>query len=253
MPTCSRSILSETYRRGITGRIVTGADVKNINPRRDRGVPDGHEASRFRRIERREWWLWSSAIAVSLLLTVGLSSFIMPQFWNADDNFMRFSLPQAVRGLLGLVLIFDVYTVFQQLQIHRIRRELMEREELFRLISENAADMLAVVDMEGRRVFNSLAYLKILGYTSEELKASSAMEQVHPEDRASVKAAADKARATGVGTTLEYRIRHKNGTWRVLESTSSVIHGPKGLPEKLVIVNRDITDRKRASEALRLS
>jgi two-component system, cell cycle sensor histidine kinase and response regulator CckA len=210
-------------------------------------------ASKFRRIERREWWLWSSAIIVSLLLTVGLGSFIAPRYWNVDDTFTRFLLPQAVRGLLGLVLIFDVYTVYQQLQIHRIRRQLMEREELFRLISENAADMLAVVDMEGRRVFNSLAYLKILGYTSEELKASSAMEQVHPEDRASVKAAADKARATGVGTTLEYRIRHKNGTWRVLESTSSVIRGPKGLPEKLVIVNRDITDRKRASEALRLS
>jgi two-component system, cell cycle sensor histidine kinase and response regulator CckA len=227
--------------------------VKKIKPRRDRGVPDGHEASRFRRIERREWWLWSSAIAVSLLLTVGLSSFIMPQFWNADDNFMRFTLPQAVRGLLGLVLIFDVYTVFQQLQIHRIRRQLMEREELFRLISENAADLIAVVDMEGRRIYNSMAYQKVLGYSPEELKGSSALGQIHPEDRARVQAAAEEARRTGLGTNLEYRIRHKDGKWLVLESTSSVIRNEKGVPEKLVIVNRDITERKRASEALRLS
>jgi two-component system, cell cycle sensor histidine kinase and response regulator CckA len=224
-----------------------------IKSRSDRGVPDGHEISRFRRIERREWWLWSSAIAVSLLLTVGLSSFIMPQFWNADDNFMRFSLPQAVRGLLGLVLIFDVYTVYQQLQIHRIRRRLLEREELFRLISENAADLIAVVDMEGRRIYNSLAYEKVLGYSPEELKGSSALGQIHPEDRARVQAAAEEARRTGLGTNLEYRIRHKDGTWRVLESTSSVIRNDKGISEKLVIVNRDITERKRASEALRLS
>jgi two-component system, cell cycle sensor histidine kinase and response regulator CckA len=233
--------------------IVTGAVVKKAKLHTDLSVPDGQEASKFRKIERREWWLWSSAIVVSLLLTVGLSSFIMPQFWNADDNFMRFTLPQAVRGLLGLVLIFDVYTVFQQLQIHRIRRQLLEREELFRLISENAADLIAVVDMEGRRIYNSMAYQKVLGYSPEELKGSSALGQIHPDDRARVQAAAEEARRTGAGTNLEYRIRHKDGTWRVLESTSSVIQNPNGVSEKLVIVNRDITDRKRASEALRLS
>ncbi len=223
---------------------------------KSKGQPDERHdetSSRFRRIERREWWLWSSAIMVTLLLTGGLGSFIMPRIWNSEDSFAGVSFPLAVRGLIGLVLIFDVYTVYQQLQIHRIRRQLREREEMFRLISENAADMLAVVDMEGRRIFNSLAYTKVLGYTSEELKASSALEQIHPEDRDRVKAAAETARQTGVGATLEYRIRHKDGTWRDLESTSSVIHNAKRVPEKLVIVNRDITERKRASEALRLS
>jgi PAS domain-containing protein len=56
-----------------------------------------------------------------------------------------------------------------------------------------------------------------------------------------------------VGQTLEYRIRHKNGTWRVLKSTASVIRDAKGAPEKFVIVNRDITERKSAQEALRLA
>jgi PAS domain S-box-containing protein len=222
-------------------------------PQADLAAPLEKTFSRVRRIERREWWLWSSAIVISLLLTVGLGSFIMPRYWISDDSFLRFSLPQAVRRLFGLVLIFDVYTVYQQLQIHRIRRQLMEREEIFRLISENAADMLAVVDMDGRRIFNSLAYRKVLGYTNEELRETSSLEQIHPEDRARVQAAAEAARQTGIGAALEYRIRHKDGTWRVLESTSSVIRGDKGVPEKLVIVNRDITDRKRASEALQRS
>jgi two-component system cell cycle sensor histidine kinase/response regulator CckA len=52
---------------------------------------------------------------------------------------------------------------------------------------------------------------------------------------------------------MEYRIRHKNGTWRVLESTASVIRNAKGKPEKLVIVNRDTTERQLALEALRLA
>jgi two-component system cell cycle sensor histidine kinase/response regulator CckA len=207
----------------------------------------------LRRIERREWQLWIVAILVSLILLSGLMAFILPGLGLQDYKFSLRLLPPVVQGLVALVLIFDLYTIFQQLQIHRMRNRLAEREELFRLISENAADMIAVVDMDGRRIFNSDAYQKILGYTAEDLKNSSSMEQIHPEDRERVKAAAAEARRTGVGKNMEYRFRHKNGTWLVLESTSSVIGNASGVPEKLVIVNRDITARKHASEALRLS
>jgi two-component system cell cycle sensor histidine kinase/response regulator CckA len=235
--------------------ILTGASVKRTRAqnRLEKHSQPNQVPLSFQRIERREWWLWASAIVVTLLLMAGLSSFILPAFRSREDSFLRFYLPQAVRGLVGLVLIFDVYTIYQQLQIHRIRRRLMEREELFRLISENAADMIAVVDMEGRRIYNSLSYQRVLGYSPEELKSSSALEQVHPDDRARLKAAAEEARRTGIGRSLEYRIRHKDGRWLVLESTSSVIHNAAGEPEKLVIVNRDITDRKHASESLRHS
>src|SRR5260370_36352241 len=49
---------------------------------------------------------------------------------------------------------------------------------------------------------------------------------------------------------VEYRWRRKNGDWMVLESFASLIRTEKGEPEKLVIVNRDITERKKAQEAL---
>ena len=75
--------------------------------------------------------------------------------------------------MIGLVLLFDLYTIFQQLQIHRIRRQLLEREQLFRLIGENAADLIAVVDMDGNRIYNSVSYERALGYTIAELKNSS--------------------------------------------------------------------------------
>src|SRR5579871_5233708 len=78
-----------------------------------------------------------------------------------------------VRGLSALVLIFDVYTVYQHFQIHRMRRQVANRDRLFQLITENAADMIAVVDNEGRRLYNSPAYYKLLGYSSDELKATS--------------------------------------------------------------------------------
>jgi PAS domain S-box-containing protein len=207
----------------------------------------------FLRMERREWWLWSAAVTVTLLLTAGLASFLLPALQGDETLFQTDLVHEAVRGLLGLVLLFDIYTLYQQLQIHRMRRRLFEREELSRLISENAADLIAVVDMEGRRIYNSLSYQKVLGYSEEELKSSTDTEQVHPGDRERVKEAAEEARRTGIGRPLEYRIRHKDGSWRVLESTASVVRNSEGVADKLVVVNRDVTDRKRAAEALRRS
>jgi two-component system cell cycle sensor histidine kinase/response regulator CckA len=207
----------------------------------------------FRRLERQEWWLWAAAIVITLLLTIGLASFILPNATLHQNYYAQALLPQAIRGLVGLIFLFDLYTIYQHLLIHRIRKELVEREELFHLISENAADMIAIVDMEGRRIFNSLSYQKVVGYSPEELQASSAFEQIHPDDRERVKSAAEAARRSRIGETLEYRLRHKNGNWLVLESTSSVILNANGDPEKLVIVNRNVTERKRAEEALHRS
>jgi two-component system cell cycle sensor histidine kinase/response regulator CckA len=208
----------------------------------------------FGKMEKREWWLWSAAVAVTLLLTAGLASFLLPGHEGGETDQSTFLLlPQIVRSLVGLVLLFDIYTLYQQLQIHRIRRKMLQREELFRLISENAADLIAVVDTHGNRIYNSLSYNKVLGYSPEELSRSSSFEQIHPDDKERVKEAAAEARITGVGRPLEYRIRHKDGTWRVLDSTASVIRNSKGEPEKIVIVNRDITERKRAVEALQRS
>jgi PAS domain S-box-containing protein len=127
---------------------------------------------------------------------------------------------------------------------------LAEREQLFQLITENAADMIAVIGGNGQRRYNSPAYQKTLGYDPKELEGTSSMDQIHPDDRARVLEASAKARNTGRGERLEYRIRHKDGSWRFLESTSSVITSSEGESDGLVIVNRDITERKRAEEKL---
>jgi PAS domain S-box-containing protein len=205
---------------------------------------------RMRQVEGREWWLWGSAVAVTLVLTFGILSLTFPGFHLPTDGVYSLNLKEWVRGLAALVLLFDIYTVYQQRELQRIRRQLGERERLFQLITENAADMIAVIDRNGQRLYNSPAYQKILGYDPEELAATSSTDQIHPEDRARVLEAAEKARNTGRGERLEYRIRHKDGSWRFIESTASAIRSPEGETEGLVIVNRDITERKRAEEKL---
>jgi PAS domain S-box-containing protein len=206
--------------------------------------------TRMRRVEGREWWLWGFAIAVTLALTLGLISFTFPWLNRETDASYWFDLREWVRALAALVLLFDFYAVYQHLQLHKIRRQLAERDELFQLISENAADMIALVGSDGQRLYNSPAYEKVLGYSPEDLKTTSSFDQIHPDDRPRVLKAAEKARLSGRGERMEYRIRHKDGSWRTLESTASPIPGAKGQTDKLVIVNRDITERKRAEEQL---
>lgn len=85
----------------------------------------------MRGIERREWSLWCSAVLITLLLTVGIASFILPSALARLDAFSTFSLEQVVRGLLALVLLFDVYVIYEQVQINAIRRQLTE--EIYKL------------------------------------------------------------------------------------------------------------------------
>jgi len=143
-----------------------------------------------------------------------------------------------------------VLVIGEELRLYKANRELRKRDEIFQVVTENAADMIALVDMKGRRLYNSPAYKRVLGYSPAELSETSSFEQIHPDDRMRVLEAAREARESGVGKRLEYRIKHKDGSWRVLESLASTIRNASGEVAKLVIVNRDITERKRAEQQL---
>jgi hypothetical protein len=79
--------------------------------------------SRMRQVEGREWWLWGFAVAVTLVLTFGILSFTFPGFHLPVDGPYALTLKEWVRGLAALVLVFDIYTVYQHLQLQRVRRQ----------------------------------------------------------------------------------------------------------------------------------
>ena len=104
--------------------------------------------SHMRRIERREWWLWSSAVMVTLLLLFGIASFAFPALLSQTDANYSFSINHSIRGLVGLVLIFNVYVVYQQLQINRIRRQVTDQVFAVDKVEELAEEVykMAVLD-----------------------------------------------------------------------------------------------------------
>ncbi len=115
----------------------------------------------MRVIERRDWWLWSCAVLITLVLTVAIISFVLPTLHARWSEFNSAPVSDTVLGLVGLVLIFDIYTVYQHFQVQLVRKQLIVREELFRLITENAADMIAVVSVGGERLYNSPSYARV--------------------------------------------------------------------------------------------
>lgn len=100
------------------------------------------------RLERQDWWLWSAAVAVMLLLTVAVVSMSLPTLMAERGSFFQFHMEQSVRGLVGLVLIFNLYTIYQQLLIKRLRGQLAEQIELMAglRLRANEYHQLAMVD-----------------------------------------------------------------------------------------------------------
>jgi PAS domain-containing protein len=114
--------------------------------------------TQVRDIERREWWLWTFAVTLTIALAIGIVALSFPEYQAGLKASFWSDLRERVRGLAALVLLFDIYTVFQHFQLQRLRKQFAEKSELFELITENADDMIAVVDRSGKRLYNSPSY-----------------------------------------------------------------------------------------------
>ncbi len=127
----------------------------------------------MRRMEHREWWLWSYAMSVTILLTVAIATFVFPELLSQASDAYSFAIVHAVRGLVGLVLIFNVYVVYQQVQINRIRRQVTEQA-----FSVDKAGMLAE---EAYRVavMDSLTSLYNRRYARQRLQDEMMRSQRH--------------------------------------------------------------------------
>ena len=135
----------------------------------------------------------------------------------------------------------------------RVAEEASRKSEaMFLLISENVGDMIAVTDAEGKRLYNSPYYAKVFGIPTGELQGSDAFGQIHPEDREKVRHVFEQTIESGMGQRLEYRFLLADGSVRYIESLGNYVPGDHGDLGKLVSISRDITDRKRDEESLRL-
>ena len=129
----------------------------------------------------------------------------------------------------------------------KLFEERSRSEEHFRSIIELGSDVISILDDAAIVRYESPSIERVLGYTPEELVGRAALELIHPDDLPAVgEALAGVIADPGVTGRVEFRFRHKNGSWRVMEGIG------KASPDIGVIVtSRDVTERTQAEDSLR--
>ncbi len=125
---------------------------------------------------------------------------------------------------------------------------LRQSEERFRRVVENALDIITILDTDGKIHYESPSVGKVLGYSPTQLIGQNFFEYIHPDDL-------DKAFQGIINAlqnpqkvlTSEFRCRHQQGSWRILETISQQFIDNSPEP-KIIINSRDITERKRLDE-----
>jgi diguanylate cyclase len=104
--------------------------------------------ARLQHLDRRQWRLWSTTVSVVLLLTLGVASFAFPAMLDHDQGTYSLFLNQAVRALVGLVLVFSVYLVYQQTQIMRLHHQVADQIQSLAKVESLASEVykLAALD-----------------------------------------------------------------------------------------------------------
>lgn len=150
----------------------------------------------------------------------------------------------------GLVVRFRNIDIDGHKQIEEIEQQ---GEDYYRSLIENSSDVIMVINADGTIRYRSPSHQRMFGFTTDELIGKSAFDHIHPDD---VKRVTDifahGLEIPGFTDTLEFRISHKDGSYRHIQLTgTNLLHNPS--VRGIILNYSDITDRKRAEEALRES
>jgi PAS domain S-box-containing protein len=138
----------------------------------------------------------------------------------------------------------------EEQRLRQTQDALQENRERFRQITENVADLILMVDLSGRCMYSNPAYVATVG----RLGASSEdnmFRDIHPDDQAAVRDLFHETVRTGIAARAEYRLLRSDGSVRHVESQNSVVRNSAGAVTQVLIVARDVTERRTADEQIR--
>lgn len=183
---------------------------------------------------------------------LGLGLFIGMFQIALTANAVGLDWPVEMQGLIPALLLMNggaTVALGILLQARRkrsgIARELAEREASFRTLTEQLPVIIyrAALDDLSTTIYASPG-VSLLGYSVEEWTADPERwaKSLHPEDSARVLATFSEDRQHHRPTEVSYRLRHKDGSWRVILDTAQVVHDADGKPLYLQGVMTDVTD-----------
>ena len=132
----------------------------------------------------------------------------------------------------------------------RDRRALVESEAHFRLLAENSTDVITRHSADGTCLYASPALREVLGREPAELEGSLAIESVHPEDAGRLLDAHVDLLRSGSGTTVRYRMAHRDGRWVWVETVMRPVRASDGWVLEMQSSTRDVTARVESEQRL---
>ncbi len=169
-----------------------------------------------------------------------------------DEPF--FHLQYLVFIMLGVViggLLIESYV-----RLHRTitDRKTMEKtleasESKYRLIAENTSDLIMVMEKDQSISYFSPSHEHVLGYQSADLEGIELCKLLHPDDISMFRSTVKQMFEDKQSQSMEFRIRNKSGDWIEFESRCKPVQGEMAV-EHIVIISRDISERKKAEEFL---
>lgn len=136
-------------------------------------------------------------------------------------------------------------------ELKQAELRLRENDAMIRDLVETSRDWIWAIDLKGVHTYCNPAIETMLGYRTDELVGASYLNLIHKGDHQKCQAALSAGTSERRGWSgLVLRWRHKDGTWRYLESNAVPIVGGKGELLGFRGVDRDITDRLEAEQKL---
>lgn len=128
--------------------------------------------------------------------------------------------------------------------------ELRNSEEQYRLIAENATDLVSLHDPYGVYQYVSPSCYKLLGYTQEEMIGLNPYDLFHPDDTARVAQHHKQTQGMDQQPPISFRLRKKDGSYVWLETVSTMVSSKKESSSHIIAVTRNIEDKVAAQNAL---
>jgi PAS domain S-box-containing protein len=146
----------------------------------------------------------------------------------------------------------DLYkmTASYQKELKQTLLTLEESEAKYRLIAENTSDLIMVMTKEHSISYFSPSHNLVLGYNDSELENVEICQFIHPEDIHNFENTINNMFKNRKSQSMEFRYKHKVGHWIDFESRCMPVMGEHGCIEHIVIISRDISERKKAEEFL---
>jgi PAS domain S-box-containing protein len=127
---------------------------------------------------------------------------------------------------------------------------LRESEARYRLLAENATDMIAGHDLDGTLTYVSSAGQVLSGWRADEMVGMSSYDLIHPDDHEAVDAAHKRLLERLQPVRYVYRLRRKDDSWVWVESNTRVVRDQRSRPIGLQSATRDISAIKAAVASL---